>query len=204
MKGKGNLESRILSIHNLCRQGTMVLGPGNRYVIWTQGCPFHCEGCITPESRPLTHKNMVSVRDLAEDIISRTNIDGITISGGEPFLQAESLSELLDIVLEKRPELTVLLFTGYKIESLTWLDAQNLLNKIDLLIDGPYISKLDDDKGIRGSSNQRFIYLTERLVSFKEEIERGKRKVEYHLSNGIIIAYGVPSSTMKQLIINKR
>ena len=200
---KGNLENGMLSIHNLCRQGTKVLGPGNRYVIWTQGCPFHCEGCITPESRPFTREKIVNVRDLAEDIISHTNIDGITISGGEPFLQAESLYKLLGIVLKKRSELTVISFTGYKIEELTWPDAQKLLKLIDLLIDGPYISKLDDDMGIRGSSNQRFIYLTQRLVPFKEEIEFGKRKVEYHLTNGMVIAYGVPSSTMKQSIINK-
>ncbi len=200
MKEKGNLESGMLSIHNLCRQGTTVLGPGNRYVIWTQGCPFHCDGCITPESRPITHEKMVYVRDLAEDVISCTNINGITVSGGEPFLQAKSLSEFLGIVLDKRPELTVLFYTGYKMEALTWPDAQKLLSMIDLLIDGPYISKLDDDTSIRGSSNQRFIYLTQRLVPFKEEIEQGKRKVEYHLTNGMVIAYGVPSSKMKQLI----
>lgn len=198
MKGKGNLESGMLSIHNLCRQGTTVLGPGNRYVIWTQGCPFHCEGCITPESRPITHEKMVDVKELAEDIISRKNIDGITISGGEPFMQADTLSMLLEIVSEKRPEMTVITYTGYKIEALSWLEAKRLLNRTDLLIDGPYISTLDDDTGIKGSSNQRFLYLTHRLEKFKDEIEHGRRKVEYHLSDVGVTAYGVPSATIKK------
>ena len=188
--------SGFLNIYDLCRHGTTVLGPGIRYVIWTQGCPFKCEGCVTPNSRPLTKDKIVRVIDIAEDILSRPQIEGITISGGEPFLQAAALADLLEIVHAERPELTVLSYTGYTKETLTWPEAKRLTNCIDLLIDGPYIQALNDNKGIRGSSNQRLHFFTPRLLPWKEELENGKRKVEYHINNGNIRAYGVPADDM--------
>lgn len=186
----------LLCIHDLCRTGTTTLGPGVRYVIWTQGCPFHCDGCITPKSQPFSNEKTVLVSELAKDILSRPQIEGITISGGEPFLQATALSNLLDIILEGRPELTILSYTGYQIEQLSWPEAKRLLSKLDLLIDGAYNKRLNDNKGIRGSSNQRFYYLTSRLEPWKDEMEQGKRKVELHLGDGKITGIGVPSNDM--------
>lgn len=199
LKGNNNKvinSSGMLSIHDLCRQGTTVLGPGIRYVVWTQGCPFKCEGCVTPNSRPITKDKLIGVADLAGDILSQPRIEGITISGGEPFLQAAALADLLEIVLHVRPELTVISYTGYTREALSWPDAQRLINHLDLLIDGPYIQTLNDNRGIRGSSNQRLHFLTDRLQPWKEEMEHGKRTVEYHVRNGNIKAYGVPADDM--------
>ena len=191
-----HIKHNMLSIHDLCQDGTTVLGPGNRYVIWTQGCPFHCDGCITPKSQPISEEKQVCVYDLADDILSRPQIDGITISGGEPFLQAAVLADLIDIVLKKRPEITAISYTGYVMEDLLWPDAKRLIAKLDLLIDGPYVQTLNDNKGLRGSSNQRFHFLTTRLLPWKAELEQGKRKVEFHLSNGTIKGFGVPSNEM--------
>lgn len=186
----------LLSVYDLCRQGTRALGPGLRYVVWTQGCPFSCEGCATPESRPVTHDNQVLVSDLVRDVLSRPDIDGITLSGGEPFLQSESLAVFLEQVLLERPELTVISFTGYSIGDLTCPSARRLLERVDLLIDGPYIPALNDNTGLRGSSNQGFHYLTDRLVPWKEELERGRRRVEYHLQEGVLKGFGIPSADM--------
>lgn len=191
-----HIKHNMLSIHDLCQEGTTVLGPGTRYVIWTQGCPFHCDGCITPQSQPISEEKQVCVYDLANDILSRPQIDGITISGGEPFLQAATLADLFDIVLNRRPEMNVISYTGYVIENLIWPEAKRFIAKLDLLIDGPYVKTLNDNKGVRGSSNQRFHFLTSRLLPYKEEMEQGKRKVEFHLSNGTIKGFGVPSNAM--------
>lgn len=188
-----NFTRHMLCIHDLCQHGSMTLGPGLRYVIWTQGCPFHCEGCISPEARQITYDKQIRVTAMADDIISRPSIEGITISGGEPFLQAEALADLLDIVLAKRPELTVMSFTGYLKEDLSWPEALRLLGYLDLLVDGPYIEELNDNQGLRGSSNQRFHFLTPRLLPWKDELENGNRKVEYHVAQGKVKAFGVPS-----------
>ena len=187
----------MLSVYDLCPNGITTLGPGLRYAIWTQGCLQHCEGCATPQSRPISNSKRVRVSDLANDILSRPNINGITISGGEPFLQAAALADLLDVVLNKRPSLNVIIFSGYYKESLSWPDAQRLLSMIDLLIDGPYIQSCNDNQGLRGSSNQHLHFLSSRLLPWKDELEHGKRKIEFHVQSSDIKAYGIPSINMK-------
>ena len=194
--GQAGYSRDMLSIYDLCQQGSRALGPGLRYVIWTQGCPFHCEGCATPESRTKTHDKQVYITALAEDILARPSIEGVTISGGEPFLQAEALADFLDLVLAKRPELTVMLYTGFLREYLTWPKAQRLLGHLDLLIDGPYVKELNDNQGLRGSSNQQLHFLTPRLLPWKDELEHGKRKVEFHIVQGMVKAFGIPSTEM--------
>ena len=193
---KGKDTSSLLSIYDICRNGTKVLGPGLRYVIWTQGCPFHCLGCATPSSRPITNDRQVRIDELAEDILGRPYIEGITISGGEPFVQAGAIADFLNIVLIERPELTVITYTGYLLEMLTGNEEKRLLDYVDLLIDGPYLKDYNDNKGIRGSSNQRMHFLTPRLQAWREELQEGKRKVEYHVTNERTIAYGVPPVSM--------
>lgn len=162
------------------KDGTMALGPGRRFSIWTQGCFRRCECCVSPEYQILDGGYLVDTRDLAGRICSCLSIDGITISGGEPFLQAKALYDLLNLVKEGRPELTVLVFTGNKLEELNDIYSKLLLSRIDLLIDGEYISELNDGIGLRGSRNQRFHFLTDRLSVFRNEIEKGVRKEEVH------------------------
>ena len=170
--------AQTLNILQLCRTGSRALGPGLRYVIWVQGCPFHCPHCETPEGRSFDPNIIMDVDELAEDVISRTGIEGITISGGEPFEQANALAAFLRKVHEVRPELTVISYTGYQYEQLTSDSAKAYLSELDLLIDGHYVHELNDNKGIRGSSNQRLIFLSERLRNNEKELIDGKRKLE--------------------------
>lgn len=177
------------------KEGTRALGPGWRFVIWTQGCLRRCKDCISPEHQPLDGGYLVDTTDLADQICACHSIDGITISGGEPFLQAKALTDLLDKVNEVRPELTVLVFTGNQLEEMTDADSKALLSRIDLLIDGEYISELNDGKGLRGSSNQRFHFLTERLADCRDEFESGERKTEIYWADEKrqkMVTIGVP------------
>lgn len=100
-----------LRVFDICREGTHVLGPGCRYVIWTQGCDKHCRGCLTPESQNQDTGVSIDSIDLASDIILSNNIKGITISGGEPFLQVDALVDVIEYVKMYRPELTVIIYT---------------------------------------------------------------------------------------------
>lgn len=167
-----------LNILQLYRKGSRALGPGLRYVIWVQGCPFHCPHCETPEGRSFEPNTLIDVNALANDIISHQEIEGITISGGEPFEQADELATLLKKVHEARPELTVISYTGYLYEQLTSVNAKALLAELDLLIDGQYVHELNDNKGIRGSSNQRLLFFSERLRDKEQELNYGNRKLE--------------------------
>lgn len=167
------------------------LGPGNRFVIWTQGCRRRCPGCMSPDSRPMDGGRLVSEEALGGTVL-RHAFDGVTVSGGEPFLQSAALTKLIRLIRAER-DTGVILYTGYTYEELKALrdpDADALLGEIDLLIDGPYINALDDGGGWRGSSNQRAIMLTDRYRDFAENDfgKPGARRQQIHIDpDGLLI-----------------
>jgi anaerobic ribonucleoside-triphosphate reductase activating protein len=156
----------IADTHAACR----VLGPGTRFAVWVQGCPLSCQGCISPQWIPFTGGTRVAVVDLAAQIAA-ADVDGLTISGGEPFAQPAGLVRLIELIRAHR-DLSVMCFTGYTLEHLrrrgdTAVTA--LLSQIDLLVDGAYIQAKHADLRWRGSANQRIHQLTDR---YTDELRR--------------------------------
>ncbi len=169
-----------------------VLGPGLRYVLWVQGCKQSCPGCVAVNAHNMEMGTAIKIDALAFEIIV-SNATGITISGGEPFLQAEELSSLLDYVAKKK-DMGTIVYTGYTYEELMKQSAsRELLSRVDLLIDGPYIRQLDDGKGLRGSSNQRVICLTDRYKDYLNDYGVGSRKIEYFYHGISIHEIGIPN-----------
>ena len=74
------------------------LGPGKRFAIWVQGCPFKCKNCIAPDWIPFEVNKPMLLTRLVSKIIAAKDIEGITISGGEPFMQASQLALILQKV----------------------------------------------------------------------------------------------------------
>lgn len=176
------------------RAGVSTLGPGLRSVVWVQGCPFHCPGCIAPGWIPFDAPAAeIHPQELAQLLLANLQVSGLTLSGGEPFAQAEGLAALLSYARQRR-ELDVICFSGYRFETLLNHPPSpgvfDLLDQIDLLIDGPYIESKNDGKGLRGSSNQRFIHLTNRLRGF--DFENQPRRAEVSIQNGEMFVAGVP------------
>ena len=133
------------------------LGPGNRVGIWVNGCNRRCPGCISPEFQKYDVAKEVSVNELMR-MIQRIEapIDGFTISGGEPFFKPEALNAMVRSFESICDD--ILIFTGYTIEELRTLKSEavdSVLNTCAALIDGPYVKELNDNIGLRGSSNQR-------------------------------------------------
>ena len=155
-----------------------VLGPGQRAVIWVQGCPFACAGCIVPESWNARGGETLPISELAAWILAQPNIEGITFSGGEPMMQAEPLIQLIDTVQQQR-DLGVMCYTGYRLETLQQQgsDAQRqLLQRIDLLVDGQYRQEDHDNLLWRGSRNQRLLLLTSRYqATLEQQVAEGDR-----------------------------
>lgn len=175
---------------------TKVLGPYQRSALWVHGCCFHCEGCIANEMNR-QEPNFCEVQELADYFVSVDDVEGITISGGEPFLQAQALCEMLELIKRKR-DYGVIVYTGNIYENLRNSDdyyVQNLLNYIDILIDGQYVKSLDDGKAYRGSSNQRIIQLSNRYRSVFENyyFNNEKRNIEINVKEKNVYLVGVPS-----------
>ncbi len=181
----------LLNIAQLC-PSTSALGPGNRFAIWVQGCPFNCKGCIAQDWIPFRKATVMAAEELASSIIARKDIQGITVSGGEPMMQAGRLSTLLQLVKQFRPELNVIVFSGFKLNQLVWDEAKKLLTLTDLLVDGQYVKQQNDELGLRGSNNQKFHFLTDRLLPHQTEIIGHRSKLEFHLLNDGVLMAGIP------------
>lgn len=141
---------------------SIVDGPGLRMVIWTQGCTHGCVGCHNAQTHNLYGGYEIDI-DIIINYIKRLKLQrGITLSGGEPFLQQEPLQQIARQA--KKYNLDVWAYTGYTFEDLidkdnpSYLKNLKLLNEIDVLVDGKFIeSKKDISLRFRGSSNQRII-----------------------------------------------
>jgi anaerobic ribonucleoside-triphosphate reductase activating protein len=173
--------------------GTHALGPGYRAVIWVQGCPFHCNGCISPEWI-VPGGLLTDIDEIARRILDESDIEGITISGGEPMMQAYPLYKLLRILKKEKRDFNVICFTGYRFQDLKLKppsrSVRNFLNEIDVLIDGPYVAAKNDNIGLRGSSNQTIHYLSEALKD--HDFVNDSRKIEIDLYDGEAFIVGIP------------
>ncbi len=151
---------------------SLAIGPGRRFGLWVRGCRRRCPGCVSPELRPWGGPgHSVSVSELfrrIEDSRVRHGIEGVTFSGGEPFEQAPALAELAGRC--RAAGLSVIAWSGHLLEELRGAGAPpgsaDLLDRLDVLIDGPFIREFRCDLPLRGSSNQRLIRLTNR---YREE-----------------------------------
>ncbi|AWI04598.1 4Fe-4S single cluster domain-containing protein [Clostridium drakei] len=173
---------------------TNVEGPGKRACVWVQGCSRHCPGCA---AQPTWNKDKgieIDVRELAQKILNGPEVEGITFVGGEPFEQAEALSELA--LLLKRKNLSIVTFTGYSLEELqesTNDGIKDLISLTDILIDGPYLQERKDlSRPWVGSSNQRYHFLTDRYKHIKDNICETKNQIEIRMdSMGKILINGM-------------
>lgn len=141
---------------------SIVDGPGLRAVLWTQGCIHDCKGCHNPQTHDLLGGFEADTDTISKKIESLRLHRGVTLSGGEPFLQSEALAEIAKTC--KKNNLDVWVYTGYTFEELTdkknpsYFNNLNLLRNIDVLVDGRFIeAKRDISLKFRGSSNQRII-----------------------------------------------
>lgn len=134
-------------------------GPGLRMVVFAQGCPHHCKGCHNPQTHDPQGGYEVSIDEILRLIDANPLLDGITLSGGEPFEQASAFSQLASAVKSRR--LNVVTYTGYTFETLSSGSKPSwkaLLHETDLLIDGPFVEPLKNGLlKFRGSENQRMI-----------------------------------------------
>lgn len=182
----------FLNIANMVAK-TNALGPGLRAVIWVQGCRLHCPGCIAPDWIPFKPAMQLTPEEVVERLVS-DDISGLTFSGGEPMEQAEALAQVAHLARQKK-ELDIICFTGYHYQTLFHrppnAGVTRLLSLVDVLIDGPYDRSLNDSLGLRGSTNQRIIHLTDRLK--QHAFESQVRQVELKIEEGALTLVGIPT-----------
>ncbi|MDD2899041.1 MAG: 4Fe-4S single cluster domain-containing protein [Desulfuromonadaceae bacterium] len=192
-----NICHKTLNIAAICPLSN-ALGPGKRFVIWVQGCCFSCHNCGSPEWRPTIDAIQLNPNELATMILSSPDIEGITISGGEPILQVVGLVETLRLVKAKR-SLSVICYTGFTLEALKERSdpvIDEFLATIDILVDGPYEDSLNDNKGWRGSSNQRVYFLSGLYQGLEDDFHNRRRDIEIHLLNKKYLLVGIKPTAL--------
>ena len=174
-----------------------VNGPGTRAVIWVQGCTRRCKGCFNPQFQPFSPASQVPVDNLADTILSLSGIDGVTFSGGEPFLQAGPLAKLGELLRDAG--LTVVTYTGFTSDQIAngndpaW---PALLAVTDLLISGPYIEACAEPDALKGSTNQQVISLGTKLgcPNHAGISKNGRASTEFIITpEGTITTTGFPA-----------
>ncbi len=150
---------------------SIVDGPGIRAVIWTQGCSHNCEGCHNPSTHSFKDGFLKDINELNEEIKNLDLIDGITLSGGDPFFQIKESLEIAKYA--KKIELNVWAYSGFTFEQLLKMKQTNkqldeLLKNIDVIVDGKFeIKNKKLSLNFRGSTNQRIINVKKSLKENK-------------------------------------
>jgi len=153
---------------------SIVDGPGIRFVIFAQGCKHHCPGCHNPQTHAFEGGTIMNINDILGMIERNPLLDGITLSGGEPFEQADTFAILAEKA--KAKGLNIMTYTGYTFEEIidrlnTKTGWQRLLKASDILVDGRFVLEEKDMLlKFRGSRNQRIIDVKKTLATNQIEI----------------------------------
>ena len=176
------------------------LGPGIRLGIWTTGCERDCPGCSNPELQEKDPSKDYPISEVL-DKISDLEFDGITVSGGEPFLQIPELRNLVTAAKERGID-DILVFTGYTVGELRSMgdaDVDYILSNIAVLVDGPFLESDYVEDPLRGSANQNVIVLNPGFQKDYDDYRRNKKKIDVFNFGNETHFIGIPSPGYDEL-----
>ena len=153
---------------------SIVDGPGFRMAVFVQGCPHHCPGCHNPQTHDFDGGTWMDTEDIVRRAIDNPLLDGVTLTGGEPFCQPEACAEIARQA--RQAGLNVWSYSGWTYEQLLHKpECRCLLDQLDVLVDGPFVLEMRTlELRFRGSSNQR-------LIDVKRSLHEN-RTIEYDLA----------------------
>ena len=145
-----------MSRYNTIIKNDVTNGEGVCVSFFVQGCPHHCKGCFNPETWDFTGGREMSTEEIMK-VIEADPYANVTFTGGDPMYQCDGFAELARAI-HRRTNKDIWCYTGFTYESLITRAQRELLELLDVLVDGPFIQNLrDPDLLFRGSSNQRLI-----------------------------------------------
>ena len=176
------------------------LGINTRIGIWTLGCFRNCYNCSNPEFQFEDKSKETPVKDIIS-ILKQFEFDGVTISGGEPFLRFNDLAELVRAINEELHIDDILIFTGYYLKELQDMHLKSIdyiLEHIAVLVDGPYVEDLHTEEPLRGSSNQT-VYIFNKKYEKQYQEYLSKEKTFDIIEEGNVSHFvGIPIKNYKE------
>jgi anaerobic ribonucleoside-triphosphate reductase activating protein len=186
----------MIQVGQICYPVT-ALGYGQRVGIWLQGCSIRCAGCLakdTWEPNPLGSMRVVDLVALCATLVGDQPLDGVTITGGEPTDQADSLGELVSLLrhwLDERPLAgDIMCYTGRTPAEL--MDTYGgVAGLFDVVVAGPFVGSLPSTDNLTGSGNQEVLLLTSRGRE-RYMRRRARRRVQLSLEGDALVTISVP------------
>jgi len=176
-------------------------GPYRRSVLWVQGCPKRCIGCWNPNFLSFNGGEKKSVEETLKLLTQNPAIEGVTLSGGEPFSQPIALTELSKRLRQKG--LGIMAYSGLTLDEILEDDDKSaLLFELDILVDGEYVQTERVAGMWRGSKNQNVHFLTERYMEFFEKVYTEKQRICDAIikPDGRVTVTGFPTIEFLQMI----
>ncbi len=173
------------------------LGPGVRLGVWLQGCTIHCKGCIDQGSWNFSDEKKVDINEVEKIIaaFAPRRVDGVTISGGEPFDQPEALEKIISFCREITGG-DILVYSGYSYAGLK-VNFPDILKKIDVIITEPFVETEKDELIWRGSDNQKIRLISDKARAiYPKNINKTKytvRNIQISNDEGKIFIVGIPA-----------
>lgn len=178
----------------------LALGPGTRLGIWVQGCTIGCEGCMSKDTWSRSSGSQIMVSELVDSCRAAISgaLDGVTISGGEPFEQPAALDELIEEIrrwdADLQDPLDILVYSGFTKARLERLHPE-LLASVDGVVAGPYVAHRAAREGWRGSSNQELL-ISSRLGRLRyppwTQTAARRRTIQATVASGTLTIIGIP------------
>ena len=164
-------------------------GPGERFVVWVQGCPIHCPGCWNQDTWAPQGGTEVDLDVLLTAISEEKGLEGVTFTGGEPMAQPDAVAELATACRARG--LSVFIFTGYSQEQLKSPAQQRLWSLADIIVAGPYVqAQRSFEHAWVGSVNQQVHFVSSR---YSPADQLNAVRAEAHLeTDGTITWTGFP------------
>ena len=165
------------------------LGPGNRLGIWMCGCHRRCRGCSNPELWKEREEYEISVGSLAEvtrRLAEENEIDGFTVTGGEPLNQAEELSAFLEELLRNPDD-----------------PGMRCVRKAAVVVDGPYQEEKNSGNRMVGSGNQRvFVVNPDYADRYREYLSDGTPEIQNFTGRNSLYSIGIHRSSFADDMIH--
>lgn len=176
-----------------------VLGAGRRVGVWVQGCALACPGCASVDTWDRAEGALRDPEELAvtiADQVKLENLDGLTITGGEPLDQPDQLAALVTglrmklATWPKAATFDVLLFSGYSTKAAP-KRAGGLWSLLDAAVCGPYRRKLPSGVPLVASSNQELVVLTD-VGRSKYPLGKAARRMQLVSDGESLVMVGLP------------
>jgi anaerobic ribonucleoside-triphosphate reductase activating protein len=183
-----------------------VAGPGRRCVIWVAGCHRRCPGCFQPHFFSFESGERISVEKLAARVLETSDIEGISLSGGEPFEQSWALAKFCQII-KAHSSLSILAYSGYRYENLANDESRQVLLKyLDILIDGEFRQEMAGNFRWRGSANQRIFQRPGADFPLMPEESRpvnSTQEIQINISDKGVSIMGFPDADFQKTLSQK-